>query len=211
MAQATKIGNYTADVEAIGSDLNTDLSSLLTRVNTVTTEQLDALSVTTAKVADGAIDADKLATDAVTTTKILNDNVTQDKIADDAVGADQLASNAVVLASIAVAAKIGQVAVGTYTGTGASSNAVTCGFQPDAVIGVIENGDKVFLWLRTTEGQGTNDADKSYAHDTGAASPFAATANVVSWDSTGFTVEDTDNRWNGNTNTYHYIAIRSNA
>jgi hypothetical protein len=51
----------------------------------ITATQLEANSVTTAKILDANVTSDKIASDAVTTAKILNANVTAAKLANTAV------------------------------------------------------------------------------------------------------------------------------
>lgn len=89
MALANLIGNYTAGQNAIASDVLTDLTSLLTRVNAITSEQINAsqvleshinaLAVTTGKIGDGALSAD-----ATGRAKMADGYLTRAKMAADA-------------------------------------------------------------------------------------------------------------------------------
>jgi hypothetical protein len=89
MALANLIGNYTAGQNAIASDVLTDLTSLTTRVNSVTSEQIgasqvleshiNALAITVGKLAAGALTAD-----ATGLTKMADGYITRAKLAADA-------------------------------------------------------------------------------------------------------------------------------
>ena len=61
----------------------------------ITATQLEANSVTTAKILDANVTADKIAANAVITAKILDENITTGKLANAAVTATKLANTAV--------------------------------------------------------------------------------------------------------------------
>lgn len=86
-------------------------------VRGIMTSEIADGSVTTSKIANGAIATDKIADGSVTTSKIVNNAVTTDKIADGAIDSSKLANNAVVTAKIAdgnvTTAKIADAAVTT--------------------------------------------------------------------------------------------------
>ena len=69
--------------------------------NQVATAAIQALAVTTAKLADGAVTATKITDATITGAKLANDTVTATQIAANAVGASELADDAVDTAAIA--------------------------------------------------------------------------------------------------------------
>jgi len=87
----SKSGNQ-IDLSLDGSSLSKGGSGLKVAALGITSAELAADSVITAKILDGNVTAAKLASDSVTTIKIADSNVTTAKIADAAVNSDKLAA-----------------------------------------------------------------------------------------------------------------------
>ncbi len=119
--EAVKLGAQR--IRELKTDLNTLLGTVFEdngnpKVNTVGTDQIVALAVTTAKIANLAVTAAQLAADAVTTAKILDANVTTAKLADDSVTVDKIANDAVGTAQlIALSVTNDKIAAGTIADT----------------------------------------------------------------------------------------------
>ena len=87
-------------------------------LNTVGTAQIDALAVTSAKVADSAI----------TTTQIATDAVTQAQIAVGAVGSNELSAGAVIAGKITAGTIVASdIATGTITSNEIAANTIVAG------------------------------------------------------------------------------------
>ena len=101
------------------------------------------------------------------------------------------------------ASKEGFSKLGTYTGTSASGNSVTTGFEPAFVL--IKNIDSSQGWIIWDNKRG---GDKSLF-------PFSNTTEVsttydIDFDSNGFTVQSTNDPENKNTETIIYLAFAAN-
>jgi hypothetical protein len=125
----------------------------------VGTTQLANTSVTTGKIATGAVTANELGTNAVTTAKILDANVTTAKIATGAVTANELASNAVTAVKIlADAVTTAKILDANVTAAKLSSDAVTTVKILDAnvttakIAGNAVTGSKVSFLAQTVTG-----------------------------------------------------------
>lgn len=92
----------------------------------------------------------------------------------------------------------GYLCVGTYSGTGATSRAITTGFQPDMVM--VKRSTAVAAHFRTA----SMSANRTEFFTTTAAN--TAGAYIASMSSTGFNVGTTDNTNGG---TFYYLAFRA--
>ena len=108
------------------------------------------------------------------------------------------------------ASKTGYSKIGIYTGTGASGNLVTTGFEPAWIM--IKRSDSTGGWLmfdnkRNTSNPRNNriEANSSQAQQTGSASKF------VDFYSNGFEPQVSDSEINASGGTYTYMAFASDA
>jgi hypothetical protein len=100
--------------------------------------------------------------------------------------------------------KEGVSKVGSYSGTGASGNAVDCGFEPQWVM--IKRADGIASWeiVDNLRGQGELKADSSSAEGSFLSSEFEG------FSSNGFSVGSTIASLNASGGTYIYLAIAKN-
>ena len=95
--------------------------------------------------------------------------------------------------------------IGTYTGTGLSGISVTTGFQPRFIM--VKAASKASAWLMMDTVRDTVSPMTEFlvAQDSGA--EFSAPLLGFGFNSTGFTVDNTDGTFNTDDHTYIYLAI----
>lgn len=169
----------------------------------------DATIIASTKLVDASISEAKLNNSIVTTVKIADGNVTLAKLVSgiftaDATGRGKFASGFITTALIA-AATASPAHVGTYTGNGSSTQAITIGFQADMVLIVRSDAaGKIYLGFRA---EATHPAafptSNAFTKITGGLD-FGATTFTVNTPGSDFTL-------NANGVFYFYIAIRSDS
>jgi predicted outer membrane repeat protein len=97
------------------------------------------------------------------------------------------------------------ISCGSYTGTGASGNTITLGYEPQWIL--IKNASAAANWLLydTMRGLPIGTGDKYLVPN---ATTIETDSNAVDLSATGFSITATSANWNTNGSTYIYIAIR---
>ncbi len=209
MALATLIGNYKPNHPASGADLQSDLTSLETRINAVTSEQIATGAVTQAKIPAGAVSTGQLADGLLTANstgraKMQDGFLTTAKIEDGAVGTDALADGGITFAKLATGIGIVQMKMGTYTGNGSAVNAVTgVGFMPDVVLIIWKTSPAVVSMGLQIFGTGS-----PIVSDLGIINSGILVA-AIQYDADGFTIKNANVDVNGAASTYAYIAWKA--
>jgi len=90
--------------------------------------------------------------------------------------------------------------VGSYTGTGASGNSITTGFQPRWLL--VKRTNTADNWVIVDSIRGVNGS--LFPDDT---SQELSNSGAVTFNSNGFTVNGASGGWNNGTSTYIYLAI----
>ena len=99
--------------------------------------------------------------------------------------------------------------IGSYTGTGATGNTVTVGFQPDFVM--VKSSSTTEPWFILDSARDTsNPRDNRLMPDSSAAEDDGS-VHTMDFNSTSFTLNGTvGNGTNGNGQTYIYMAFKIN-
>lgn len=110
------------------TDLSGTISAGQISSNAITTDKLDANSVTTGKIAAGAVTADRISANAITSEKLVSGSVIAGKIAAAAVSTTELAANAITSDKIQAGAIIAEkIAAGSIQTDKIAANAITGG------------------------------------------------------------------------------------
>lgn len=138
--QAEKAGSFTG---ALTGDVSGTQNATVIGANTITTTKIADGAIATAKLSDNAITASKIADGAVGTAKLAENAATTSKIADNAITSTKLADNAVTVDKITDGAVTTIKLVDNAVSTGKiADNAVTAAKIPAAQVVKSFNGLK---------------------------------------------------------------------
>jgi hypothetical protein len=175
-------------------------------------------SIDSTKIKTSAVGADEIAPGAVINTKVGAQAISNDKITDDTILPGKLSQSAAIVAEEAIVKDTvtgkfkslpfpsagAQLKVGSYTGNGAATKAITgVGFQPKAVMifQQIDSASFAQPYFKTNQ-----DGLNAYTFDdVGSVNAWQADI-IISLDADGFTVGQS---WEINTNlqSYAYVAL----
>jgi hypothetical protein len=178
--------------------------------DSVDTAHLKDNAVTTDKVLAENITEPKLADDAVSTRTVLDDAITLSKLPDgvltaDAGGRAKMADAYVTLAKLATDAVGAKLKAIDYTGTGASGNEVTVGFQPDFVV-ILQN-TSVRGWAIASRAQASGDLS-NIIYSWADTSMGSSETDAIEWKATSVEFKKNTGRANISGVSYTLIAFK---
>ena len=189
----------------VDNDVNVPYATIFAALNSFDGENIRSNAIPGDRLKAGTVAGSKLTDSSVAGTKLQNTTVAGGKLVAGTVGTTQLADGGVATAKLAdgavtavkAAAGFGRISVGTFTGDGAASQAVTIGWQP-VVVMVCGLGTS-YLYLKTDDMTASNTKNVTANN----------TTLAMQIDPTGFTAYLIGSHMNVLGNTYYYLALGS--